>query len=425
MSSANDEQGSAGRMPRLVPGRSGTRFFSLAAVVERVLEQFRLEHGGGSPALREAATPAQRYRLILDCVEYVLAVESIALPEGDRAGIVRQAYSDVFGYGPLDALFADLSVTTIVIQGPRRASVRRGHGELESLTPLFEDSAHLTRIITRLLEDAGAQPGPNDGLLEIGLTVGGRPASVTVALPPVAMTPSLDIRLHGPAALSLQALVQAEMLTADAAAFIGQIAQSRYGFAIVGESETGKTTLLNALLPLLPQIEQAALVERTGELRPPHSPVRLRPVWSAEPLLARSFGEQIEAALAHEPAMVVLDEVRADQPRSIAPLLEAASPPRAVWSVRGVPDAKRLQSALGMLARRAGTAADEGRVLALYERLPFVITVARIRGRLQVFSIAEWQSRIDTDYPDYVMLYQYRDGAAQRTEAQLARWLEG
>jgi len=425
MMGEDDGQDSSGQMPRLVHGRSGTRLFSLAAVVERVLEQFRLEHGGGSPALSEAVTSAQRYRLILDCVEYVLAVESIALADEDRAGIVRQAYSDLFGYGPLDALFADLSVTTIMIQGPRRASVRRGHGELEALSPLFEDGAQLTRIITRLLEDAGAQPGPNDGVLEIGLTVGGRPASVTVALPPVAMTPSLDVRLHGPQPLSLQALVQAEMLTADAAELIRQIAQSRYGFAIVGEGETGKTTLLNALLPLLPEIERAALVERTGELRPPRSPVRLCPVWSAEPLLARSFGDQIEAALAHEPSLVVLDEVRADQPRSIGALLEAASPPRAVWSVRGVPDAKRLQSALGMLARRAGMTTDEGRVLALYERLPFVITLARIRGRLQVFSIAEWQSRIDTDYPDYVMLYQYREGAAQRTEAQLARWLEG
>jgi hypothetical protein len=66
----------------------------------------------------------------------------------------------------------------------------------------------------------------------------------------------------------------------------------------------------------------------------------------------------------------------------------------------------------------------EALVHALYERLPFMVTVARIRGRLQLFSIAEWQSRIDTDYPDYVMLMRYEEGRAQVTGTPPARWLD-
>jgi len=90
---------------------------------------------------------------------------------------------------------------------------------------------------------------------------------------------------------------------------------------------------------------------------------------------------------------------------------------------RGAPDHKRLQSALGMLARRAETGAGETLVHALYERLPFVVSVARIQGRLRLFSIAEWQSRIDTEYPDYVQLFRYDNAAARRTEAVFARWV--
>jgi len=63
-------------------------------------------------------------------------------------------------------------------------------------------------------------------------------------------------------------------------------------------------------------------------------------------------------------------------------------------------------------------------VHALYERLPFIVTVARIQGRLQLFSIAEWQSRVDTDYPDYVMLMRYDQGRAQPTGNTPARWLD-
>jgi hypothetical protein len=79
---------------------------------------------------------------------------------------------------------------------------------------------------------------------------------------------------------------------------------------------------------------------------------------------------------------------------------------------------------MGMLARRADMSRSEEMVAALYDRLPFVITVRNIRNRLQVFSVAEWQSRPDSDYPDYVMLMQYQDGAARPTGAPLARWLE-
>jgi len=140
-----------------------------------------------------------------------------------------------------------------------------------------------------------------------------------------------------------------------------------------------------------------------------------------------SGGQQQRVAIARamvmEPAVLLLDEVRADDPRSIAPLLASDQPPRQIWAVRGAPDAKRLQSALGMLARQAAPGQGERLVHALYDRLPFVLTVARIRERLQLFSIAEWQSRVDTDYPDYVMLCRYEDGEARPTGATFARWL--
>jgi hypothetical protein len=146
--------------------------------------------------------------------------------------------------------------------------------------------------------------------------------------------------------------------------------------------------------------------------------------WQAGETPGASFADQIFAALEREPTCLLLDEVRSDEPGAIAPLLELDNPPRQIWVVRAAPDHKRLQSALGMLARRADAARGEAPVHALYERLPFMVTVARIRGQLQLFSIAEWQSRIDTDYPDYIMLMRYEEGRAQLTGTPPARWLD-
>lgn len=413
--------------PRFVVGRGGTRLISINALIERVVDTFNLEHGVSSDALRDADTPARRLRLILDTANYVFAVESVYLSDAEKAYIVERAYSDLFGYGPLDPFFLDPRVTTISIKGARSLAVRYGHGELVNLGQIFDDDDHLQRMITRLLLDAETnypdEISGNIAGVEVGLLVGERPVSIHLFTPPLTTEINADLRVHPRIAPTLNDLIDAGCMTEDAAELIVQIANSGYGFVIVGEPETGKTTLLNAIAQILPQPERLIAVERARELRLPPGAVYLVARYHSGEQKAITFADQIQAALEEKPATLLLDEVRGDDPRCIAPLLEHEYTPRQIWAVRGVPDAKRLQSAMGMLARRAAYGAGERLVHALYERLPFVITVARIRDQLQLFSIAEWQSRVDTDYPDYVMLMRYQDGAARRTDATPARWL--
>lgn len=412
-----------GREPEFVTARRGTRMMSLAALKERIAERFLEEYGDDSPLLRAADTPAKRLRLVLDVTNYVLGIEAIVLDNDERAALVSGIYSDLFSYGALDELFLDETITTISIYGADHVSVRYGHGELVNLKPRFEDTEHLRRVIGRLVIDAGAELRDDTPMLETGLRVGDRRAALNVVLPPYSPVISADIRLHPRIAPTLAALVTDDFMTVEAAAFIERIAASNYGLTIVGEAESGKTTLLSALAAALPAAERCAAVERAGELALPDRFERFRVKWAVGDQVGITFGQQIEAALTLRPTLLLLDEIRADEPSSIAPLLTVEAPPRQIWSARGVPDAKRLQSALGMLARRAAVGQGEKLVHALYERLPFVITTARINGRLQLFSIAEWQSRVDSDYPDYVMLFQYRDGASRPTDRAVARWV--
>ncbi len=408
----------AGREPELLPGRLGTRMMSQAALLERIETAFLDEHQH-TPALREAVTRADRLRLLRDTVEHILAVESIVLDGEARGRLMRDAYSQVFGYGPLDGLLADERVTTIAIEGPERVAVRYGHGELTSAGVVFDDEYQLRQIIGRLLAAAGAELRADVPIVETGLMVDERPVALSVMMPPAAMSLNADIRLHPASAPDLETLAGSGFLTDDAAHFLAALVASPYGFVVVGESESGKTTLLGALARRLPERVKVCAVERSGELRLADSVSRRSVVWPSGENPGRGFGEQIGAALAESPGMLLLDEVRADDSGAIAPLLLASDVTRQAWAFRGAPDAKRLQAALGMLARRSGQ--GEGLVHALYDRLPFVISVARIQERLQVFSVGEWQPTALSDYPDYVLLYQYRDGAARRTERQPRR----
>ncbi len=411
-----------GREPRLVPGRSGTRMFSMAALLERIEDAFRDEHDAAQ--LREADTSQARLKLILETTDYVLAVESVRLSPDEKADLVRRAYSQLFGYGPLDALFLDERVTTISLNGADRAAVRYGHAELVDMPLLFEDDEHLRAVVERLLIDAGAELRDDLPAIETGLTIGERPVSLSAILPSIAFGLNVDIRLHPRHAPTLDELVQNGFMTEVAVKMLRPLLASKYGFVIAGETETGKTTLLNALAQELSQQDQIVSIERAGELRLPPAMTPFTVRWPVSDQPGASFGDQILAGLSTEPNCLLLDEVRSDEPEAIAPLLELETPQRQIWVVRGAPDHKRLQNALGMLARRAAPGQGETLVHALYERLPFMVTVARIRGQLQLFSIAEWQSRIDTDYPDYVMLMRYEEGRAQPTGNPSARWLD-
>lgn len=402
-----------GREPEWLSARLGTRKVSHAALVERVAAAVYEEHG--YDIQRAPLTRAERLHRLRETVDYVLAVESVVLTAESLARLIRETYSHVFGFGPLDAIFADPRITTIVLDGPERAAARYEHGELVALAPLFDDAAHQREMIARLLAEAGAEMRDDLSVIETGLTVEGRRVALSVVMPSAAIALSATIRLHPATPPTFETLLEGGMFTADAGHFLAALTASPYGFIVVGDTESGKTTLLGALANRLPDTMGLAAVERAGELWLPDAAARYPVRWPVDDQPGLSFGEQIHAALADAPDVLLLDEVRADDPAAIVPLLMGEQTPRQMWAFRGKPDAKRLQAALGMLARRGG---GEAAVHALYDRLPFVVSVAQIQGRLQLFSIGEWQPSDASEYPDLVLLYQYRDGAARRTDRQ-------
>ncbi len=393
-----------GREPKMLESRMGTRQYSLAALIERIVVAFMDEHAGGSAALLAAETETERLKLILATVDYVIAVESILITAAEKADVMRHVYAELFTYGPLDALFADETITTISIEGAEKVAVRYGHGELVALEPIFEDEGHVRKIIKRLLLDSGADLSPEIPIIEAGLRVNQRPVSVSVAGPPVTIEISADIRLHPAQAVTLADMVRAGWLSTQAGELLAALAASPHGVVIVGDTESGKTTLLGALAGLLPGAAMVA-VERAGELHLPEGAERLVVEWGTQDREGRSFGDQIGRGLTLPRWVMVLDEVRADEAEAISQLLAATDVPRQLWAFRGPSDSKRLASALGMLARRSmQSGGSEALVHTLYQRLPFVVTLRRRKNAIQLHSISEWQFPEGAEYPDYVEL---------------------
>src|SRR5690606_14865491 len=314
---------------------------SFRALVERIESEFIAEYAE-SPLLKEADTTAERLKLLRSVVDYVLAVESVHLSADDKAEIISTAYSGLFGYGPLDALFLDERVTTILLEGADKASVRYGHGELEAIGPIFDDEVHLRRILRRLLLDAGADLYDDQPFIETGLVINGRAVSITLITPMMSFGYSADIRVHPARLPTWDELVSADFLTDKAVALLTAIVRSSQGFVVVGDVESGKTMLLSMLAQLLPDPQGAVAVERAGELSLPEGVRRLTARWPSGDVPGITFGEQIGVALSQQPTCIILDEVRSDEPAMIAPLLRDDYVPRQIWSFRGPFDVKRL-----------------------------------------------------------------------------------
>lgn len=398
--------------PELLTSRTG-RTISVYGLVERIIEEFKLEHGEDeSDALKASTTEVERRKLVRDIAEYIFGIESVRLSPHEQARMIAMANAEIFSYGPLDVLFADETISTISIEGTKKIGVRYGPGQdLKIIEPIFDDTPHMQRVIQRLLRDAGAELSQDVPIIEAGLIVNGRRVSLSVATPPLVPEVAVDIRAHPSQAPTFDDWLEAAILNQKTRRLLEAIIKSKHGLMIVGDTESGKTTLLSMLLQHL-NGKGLVTVERASELILPEDAEQLSTKWTIGDEAGISFGEQIQIALEKNPETLVIDEIRNDEPQAIAPLLSNENAPRQIWSFRGTSESKRLTSALGMLARMADGTQAEQMVYQLYKRLPFVVIIKRRKGKLQIREVAEWQFPGDTDnnddfiYADYVPLMQ-------------------
>ena len=252
--------------PEIIQGRAGYARVSVGALRERIEQEVQEELAARSDILLDAQDVAARRALVREVGEYVLAVETVTLSREERDRLFDAAYSNLFSFGPLDALLADERVTELTADGHARLHIRRRMGPPEPVPSHFEDAAHLVRILERILTSAGSELRDDQPFVEIGVTLLDRPARLTLILPPLSPEPHVDVRLHPRQPLTLDSLLaQGALSTADAD-LLRALARSPHGVCIAGEAATGKTTLLQALLAEVPDPAQVVVVERAREV---------------------------------------------------------------------------------------------------------------------------------------------------------------
>lgn len=377
--------------PEIIRGRPGYASFSMSALAERIEAQLQQELGDRYDILLEARDASARRDLVREAGEYVLAVESVPLNYDEKEALFEGVYRNLFSFGPLDALLEDDDVTDLAIDGPESIHLRRRLGELEQVVSFFEDYAHLRRITERIVTGAGGQLLEEVPFIEVGCVMLGRPVRLTLVGPPLSPVLHLDVRLHPREAATIAGLKAVDALTDIDEVVLRALVESRYGTLIVADAAGGKTTLLEALLSLLPHPESCWLVERARELRlPPGLNSRYAiPATTDSPGV--TFAEQIAAVLKESPGMLIADELRGDEAVPVWQALQGTGVPRVLFLLRSSADPRRLRNAFSILIRKGQpNVAQEIINQVLLDRLPFVVTTTINHDGLRVTGISEW-----------------------------------
>ncbi len=196
-------------------------------------------------------------------VEKLLLQENIpmTLPERDR--IIEEILDEVFGYGPLEPLMKDPSITDILVNNYSKVYIER-RGVLQRAAIHFKDDKHLLHIIEKMVAAVGRRIDEANPIVAARLADGSR---VTAAIPPVTLDgPALSIRRFGGRVLTNDELVANGTLTARMLQLLAACVRARLNLVIAGGSGSGKTTLLNALSRFVPETERIVTIEDIAEL---------------------------------------------------------------------------------------------------------------------------------------------------------------
>jgi pilus assembly protein CpaF len=187
-----------------------------------------------------------------------------SLSRDDRERLQGELTDDVLGYGPLERLLADQSVSEIMVNGPRSIWVERS-GRLFQTSLHFDDESHLRRIITKMVAQVGRRIDESSAMVDARLPDGSR---VNAVIPPLSLSgPLLTIRKFAQDRFDLSDLVRLGTLSAETVDFLRRCVEAELNILISGGTGTGKTTLLNALSAAVPNDDRIVTIEDAAELQ--------------------------------------------------------------------------------------------------------------------------------------------------------------
>ncbi|PJI93871.1 TadA family conjugal transfer-associated ATPase [Luteimicrobium subarcticum] len=272
------------------------------ALVARVRERLGTRPAGHAPTETDVAR--------------ALRTTGLVVGSAATAGLVRAVTAEIAGAGPVQPLLDDPDVTDVLVNPAGDVWVDRGRG-LERATVRLDGPADVRALAVRLAATGGRRLDDQQPAVDARLPDGTRLHAVVAPL--CTAGAAISLRTHRPSALGLDDLVAAGAVPRAWRPVLAGLVAQRANVLVSGATGTGKTTLLAALLALVPPGERVVCVEEARELAPRHPHVlHLTPrAANVEGSGAVGLDELVRHALRMRPDRIVLGECRGAEVRDV------------------------------------------------------------------------------------------------------------
>jgi pilus assembly protein CpaF len=224
---------------------------------QQVIENLGKLESEGKP---ENSEESSLERLVSVAVE----LEGSFIPLTEKMRVIAEIVAEATGFGPIQPLLCDDSISEIMINGPRQVYVERG-GRLELTGVTFRDDAHVLHLIEKIVAPLGRRIDEGMPMVDARLPDGSR---VNAVIPPLALNgPTVTIRKFAKDTLTCNNLLDFGTLSREMAAFLEAAVKGRLNTIVSGGTGSGKTTTLNVLSGFIPNDERIVTIEDAAELQ--------------------------------------------------------------------------------------------------------------------------------------------------------------
>lgn len=249
-------------------------------------------------------------------VQELVAREISRCPEVKNLSIQKRVVMEQHVYHSLrrldilQNLIEDEDVTEILVNGPENIFYEKD-GQLLRYPYQFSSEERLQDVIQQIVGKHNRVVNLRSPIVDTRLEDGSR---VNVVLKPIAIDGSaISIRKFSKNVLDMNALIQSNTISKEAADLLKLLVSCRYNLFISGGTSSGKTTFLNALSSYISKDERIITIEDSAELQLQgiDNYIRLETRNAnqdgIEPITARSL---IHTALRMRPDRIIVGECR-------------------------------------------------------------------------------------------------------------------
>jgi pilus assembly protein CpaF len=332
------------------------------------------------------------------------------VPDDSTAQAARSAFDAIAGFGALQRFFDDETVEEVWINAPGRVFIARdGRSEL---TPVVLEAAEVRDLVERMLRVSGRRLDLSTPFVDAMLPDGSR---LHVVIPDITREHwAVNVRRFVVRARTVSDLADLGVLPHVAARFLEACVVAGLNVLVAGGTQSGKTTVLTALLGSVPSSERIVTCEEVFELHIEHpDQVALQTrAPSLEGTGAVSLRRLVSEALRMRPTRLVVGEVRQAEALDLLVAMNSGMPAMATLHANSAREAVTKLCTLPLLA---GSNIDAGFVVPTVAGcIDIVVHLAVTDGRRRVREIAGVTGRVEGGTVEMSSIYRWDESSLVR-----------